>query len=213
MAIYHYAVIEKPETNLSADNLSNIDMENLDYKRQVDTVELAQSIRDVGGIVSGIWRGGMFGLSTNQVSVLSAWDANTSPSEIFSSTIASPDQLIADCGEYEATVRPDKAEPIEREGIYIIRWIRMLSKDIAEYTSLCLETWPAFEAGATCRCYGVFRPRKQEEISKILMLTWYATMNDWEVSRKLDPRDKAKWARRSEMELSHWADGGRLIKS
>ena len=42
------------------------------------------------------------------------------------------------------------------------------------------------------------------------MLTWYASMNDWEKSRALAPADNAKWARRSEMELSHWADAGRL---
>jgi hypothetical protein len=86
----------------------------------------------------------------------------------------------------------------------------MLSSDIDEYTRLCLETWPRFEAANRVRCFGVFQPFETGEVSKILMMTWYATLNDWEKSRQLDPADKAKWARRSEMELSHWAQAGRL---
>jgi len=84
------------------------------------------------------------------------------------------------------------------------------SENIGEYTRLCLETWPAFEENFQARCYGVFRALEDDEISKILMLTWYSTLGDWEQSRQLDPTDLAKWARRSEMELSHRADAGRL---
>ena len=49
-----------------------------------------------------------------------------------------------------------------------------------------------------------------ESVVTLLMLTWYRTFDDWEQSRRLDPADRAKWARRSEMELSHWAEAARL---
>lgn len=212
MSIYHYAVLEKPQTSLAVDDTSDIDMENLDYKRQIDPAALARRIRQEGGIVCGMWRGGMFGLATNQVSVLSAWNGDTSPTESFLSKVDAHNQVVVDQGEFVATVRPDTPEPIVLDGFYVIRWIRILSSDIAEYTGLCLETWPAFEASAACRCYGVFRSREENNVQKLLMLTWYGSLNDWELSRKLVPGDKAKWARRSEMELSHWADGARLIE-
>ncbi|MCP5071943.1 MAG: hypothetical protein GY947_01445 [Rhodobacteraceae bacterium] len=211
MSIYHYAVIEKPEATLSAGDISNINMENLDYKRQIDPVGLAACVRQKDGIVCGMWRGGMFGLATNQVSILSAWSDDASPTECFSSQAKTHDGVIVDQGEYVPTVRPDEPALIVQDGFYVIRWIKVLDRDIAEYTELCLETWPAFEAAAACRCYGVFRPREHQEVQKILMLTWYASLNDWDISRALAFDDKAKWARRSEMELSHWADGARLI--
>ncbi|MCP4979429.1 MAG: hypothetical protein GY935_02915 [Gammaproteobacteria bacterium] len=103
-------------------------------------------------------------------------------------------------------------EKIDRRGIYVIRWIRMRSSDIDEYTRLCLETWLRFEATTQSRCYGVFRPAQESAVSKLLMLTGYATLNDWEKSRHLDPADESKWARRSEMELSHWAESDRLAE-
>lgn len=80
MSIYHYAVIEKPEANLSAGDISNIDMETLDYKRQIDPADLRAGVRRKDGTVCGMWRGGMFGLATNQVSILSAWSDDASPS-------------------------------------------------------------------------------------------------------------------------------------
>ncbi len=204
MSIYHYAVVERPEATIAAGDLADIDMENLDYKRQIDPAGLARRVRQRDGIVCGMWRGGMFGLATNQVSILSAWSDDTSPMQIFSSVIDAHNQAIVDQDEYVATVRPDAPEPVGKDGFYVIRWIRMRSKDVAEYTGLCLETWPAIEATAACRCYGVFRPRGEDDVQKLLMLTWYGSLNDWELSRKLVPDDKAKWARRSEMATCAW---------
>ncbi|MDH3762323.1 MAG: hypothetical protein OEU50_15175 [Gammaproteobacteria bacterium] len=53
---------------------------------------------------------------------------------------------------------------INRAGIYVIRWIRMRESDSDEYTRLCLETWPAFEATTRSRCYGVFRPLESADV-------------------------------------------------
>ena len=47
-------------------------------------------------------------------------------------------------------------------------------------------------------------------VTTLLMLTWYATLTDWEQIRQLHIPDANWWARRSEMELSHWAEAGRL---
>ncbi len=212
MTVYHYAVVEKLETALHEDNAAHADMENVDYKRQPDPAGLARTFRSLQGQVLGIWRGGLFGLATNQISVLSAWSDGRSPAETLSTGISSPDYFILDQAEYDRTVRPEQPAPVDRHGFYVIRWIRMRREDIAEYSALCLETWPAFERVAQCRCYNVFTSSGADDIQKILMLTWYRSLTDWEISRKLVPEDAAKWVRRSEMELSHWAEVARLAE-
>ena len=210
MTIYHYAVMEKPEKEHTVVSLDKIDMENVDYKRQPDKDFVSQQVIESGGITCGIVRGGMFGLATNQVWVLSAWDSLAGILGYTQKIEGKSGYRITDQGNLTATVRPGRIAEINRDGIYVIRWIRIRSRDIDEYTGLCLETWPAFEEQSQARCYGVFRPLEEDEISTILMLTWYSTLNDWENSRQFDPSDLPKWARRSEMELSHWADAGRL---
>jgi len=42
------------------------------------------------------------------------------------------------------------------------------------------------------------------------MLTWYENLRAWEQSRQLNKRDAKLWVRRSQMEISHWAQAGRL---
>ena len=152
----------------------------------------------------------MFGLATNQIAILSAWPESGQGQSVLSKFSEIHEYRLIKESDLIATVRPAIGEVCEREGIYVIRWIRMQQTDVDEYTRLCLETWPRFESLTQSRCFGVFRPRESGEIIKLLMLTWYATLHDWETSRQLDPHDAPKWARRSEMELSHWAEAGRL---
>jgi hypothetical protein len=212
MKIYHYCILEKSESSHKIATAVGIDMENVEYKRQPDVMKIYSTIAQEKGLCCGIFRGGMFGLATNQIAVFSAWSDNAVPEVVFR-------QLAQECGwRYQAeplmlaTVRPTKAEKIDRPGVYVIRWIRMESEDVDEYTSLCVETWPQFEGVARARCYGVFKPLdNQKGVVIILMLTWYASLTDWEVSRQFEPTDISKWARRSEMELSHWAEAGRLV--
>ncbi len=210
MTIYQYAVVEKPEAELRVCDRNNIDMENLDYKRQPDACVVERQITLTGGMACGIFRGGMFGLATNRLAILSAWEHEDAAADCAADLVTATDYLIPGQETFLATVRPSAPEKITRDGFYVIRWIRMFTSDIEEYTQLCLETWPAFETDGTARCYGVFRPLQDEEISKLLMLTWYASLGDWEKTRNLAPADEPKWARRSEMELSHWAEGARL---
>ena len=208
--IYQYCVLSKPESAQRADSIDGIDMENVDYKRQPDVDTTAAAIAGAGGRCCGIFRGGMFGLATNQIAVLSAWAAHGPGRSRLAGLAAEHSWIESADTELLATVRPAPGETCTRAGIYVIRWIRMREADIDEYTRLCVETWPRFEATTRSRCYGVFRPRESSEVQTLLMLTWYATLHDWELSRQLDPHDAPKWARRSEMELSHWAEAGRL---
>jgi hypothetical protein len=217
MTIYHYALVEKPEDIHEVTDLDSIDMENVDYKRQPEVEFIADLIAGHGGMHCGTIRGGMFGLATNQVWVLSAWSTTETFKECQNDIESMHQYRVVEQGSMKATVRPVELVPVSPDGIYVIRWIRMRSVDVEEYTRLCLETWPMFEKNFRARCYGVFREQLEQDsrnyknaLSKILMLTWYATFEDWEKSRLLYPPDRGKWARRSEMELAHWAQAGRL---
>jgi hypothetical protein len=210
LTIYHYAVVTKPEITDAVQPADGIDMETVDYKRQPDVAVLDVAVGAAGGLVCGIWRGGMFGLATNQIAVLSAWPERGRAGPILRTAADGLGTTLDDGVEMTATVRPAAPERITAQGFYVIRWLRMLATDVAEYTGLCLQTWPAFEAAARARCWGVLRPCNETETVTLLMLTWYGSLDDWERSRQFAGGDDAKWARRSEMELSHWAEGARL---
>jgi len=210
MTLYHYCVLTKPEAAHFVAQGDAIDMENVDYKRQPDVASVRSHVEAVQGQCCGIIRGGMFGLATNQIALLSAWENTEITAAWFEQLAQQNEWQLSAQEQLLPTVRPLAPEPMTRSGVYVIRWIRMQPDDIAEYTRLCLETWPRFEISTQSRCYGVFRPVENTGIAKLLMLTWYASLDDWEKSRQLEPLDQAKWSRRSEMELSHWAEAGRL---
>ena len=212
MKHFHYAVIAKPVGPPSIPESNHPDMESVDYKRQPDVSALRAAVDAAGGLPCGVFRGGMFGLKTNEIAILSAWPDEDSGSTCIGSFVQDSKDLCHSQKILVATVRPTGELAIDKPGIYVIRWIEMYTSDIAEYTGLCLKTWPRFEAGNTQRCYGVFRPAVSAEQSTLLMLTWYENLTAWECSRQLDPRDQDMWVRRSQMELSHWAEAGRLAE-
>jgi hypothetical protein len=74
MTIYHYAVIERPRSHATSAADLNPNMESVDYKRQPSPKRLREAIEASAGVTCGIFRGGMFGLTTNQIAVLSAWE-------------------------------------------------------------------------------------------------------------------------------------------
>ncbi|MGI9318680.1 MAG: hypothetical protein ACR2QW_15230 [bacterium] len=210
MKNYHYAVVTRPLDSPSKPEFTHPDMESVDYKRQPDVHALRGAVDRAGGLTCGIFRGGMFGLRTNEISILSVWPNLTGGQSCLENFVKVDDLQIHDQQNLIATVRPSEALAIKRPGIYVIRWITMRAQDIGEYTELCLKTWPRFEIGGTQRCYGIFRPTESTDVRTLLMLTWYEDLSAWEDSRQLDPRDKHLWIRRSQMELSHWAEAGRL---
>ena len=212
MKSYHYAVIVRPTGLPSTPESTHPDMESVDYKRQPDVPALREAVDTAGGLTCGIFRGGMFGLKTNQIAILSAWSDVADGHGYLDDFARDANLELRAQEDLVATVRPSEPSVIEEPGVYVIRWLSMRTHDIAEYTELCLKTWPRFEAGGTQRCYGVFRPTESADRSTMLMLTWYRNLAAWEHSRQLDPRDQHLWIRRSQMELSHWAEVGRLAE-
>lgn len=212
MKSYHYAVIEKPTGSPSTPEVTDPDMESVDHKRQPDVAALREAVDAAGGLPCGIFRGGMFGLKTNQVATLSAWSGLADGHACLDEFASDAKLKLRTQEDLVATVRPSEPSVIAEPGVYVIRWLNMWADDIDEYTKLCLETWPRFEAGGTQRCYGVFRPTESNDSCTLLMLTWYRDLAAWERSRQLDPRDQRLWIRRSQMELAHWAEVGRLAE-
>ena len=210
MTFYHYAVIERPRSYATSAADLNPNMESVDYKRQPSPKRLREAIDASAGVTCGIFRGGMFGLTTNQIAVLSAWEDFDTVHGCMQKHCQREGVTVAAYKNLQATVRPQTVETLTRAGVYVIRWIEMSSRDVADYTALCLQTWPAFEAKDAARCVGVFRVDDESEPCLLLMLTWYENLTEWEQSRQLVDKDAELWVRRSEMELSHWAQTGRI---
>ena len=209
--IYHYGVVEKALTAPVASDWLNVDMENLDYKRQPKLATLRAAVEASGGSLCGIWRGGLFGLATNQVAVLSEWSTQEAAQALRLGNDAESTTLCDEC-VLQPTVRPLEPLHLHMPGFYVLRWLRMRRQDVADYTNLCLATWPAFEAAGNAYCYAVFQEcTTNDDVVKLLMVTWYDSMQAWEDTRQLAPRDKDKWARRSTMELVHWGHAARLV--
>ncbi len=209
MTTYHYVVLEKPGSAHLSTETDAPNMESVDYKRQPDVYGVRHALARAGAYCCGIFRGGLFGLKTSQISMLLAWESAVPP-DFDSRLCVQTSSLLIRSGQFRSTVRPQRPETISRAGFYVIRWLEMHPADILEYTQLCLETWPAFEADGTARCFGVFRPLEDSDPVTLLMLTWYHNLDAWERSRTLTSSDTEKWVRRSQMELRHWAEAARL---
>ncbi len=83
-----------------------------------------------------------------------------------------------------ATVRPLEPLPPTLPGIYAHRWFELAEADWPEFLDLSLGAWPAFESEYDAQVQGFWRsldvapPR-----ARVLLLTRYASLAEWERSR------------------------------
>ena len=86
-----------------------------------------------------------------------------------------------ECVTLRSTARPTHDAPLERPGAYAHRWFDVSPADVDEIVSLSAEAWPAFEAGYDAQVQGLFR--SEEGRSRLLLVTRYASVGEWERSR------------------------------
>ena len=83
-----------------------------------------------------------------------------------------------------ATVRPRDPAPPTLPGVYAHRWFELLESDWPEFLELSEGAWPAFESDYDAQIQGFWRsldvapPR-----ARVLLLTRYASLAEWERSR------------------------------
>ena len=207
--VLEFSVADDPGNRLGA----TPDMERLYFPDWLSHDAVEQAVTVAGGCLWGAWFGGMFGLATNRFVVVSTGESELSQKRLVESIgPANLSSTVVDYQRLHSTVRPTDSLPVERDGFFVFRWLRLIPGSVEEWTDLCNQTWPNFQRGSRSECLAVWQVENGEEpVDELLMCTWYENLDAWEHSREVDPQDAPKWRRRAEMEYYHWGIGARRI--
>ena len=88
-----------------------------------------------------------------------------------------------ECVALRPTARPTHDAGLEGPGVYAHRWFDVSPDDVDEIVSLSADAWPAFEASYDAQAQGLFR--SQDGPSRLLLVTRYASLGEWERSRAM----------------------------
>jgi hypothetical protein len=174
----------------------------------------AEAVRNAGGTLFGLWRGEI-GWYTDEGVVITAWPAGTEP--VHDATDGIAGVVSSTVERIEATVRPIEVEPPESGGVYAHRWFEIAPGDWDEFAGLSQAAWPDFESAHDgTRVIGLWR--SLDDPSRVLLLTRYASLAMWELSRPYNPTPapgtqdaRERFMRRAELTRRTVVRLGRLL--
>ncbi len=140
--------------------------------------------RESGGALYGVWAG-QIGLDRDQGIVMTAWHDLASAKRA-GPQVTTMDGVTVGCPVYlESTVRPRADEQPDATGFYAHRWFELSEADWPEFLELSDEAWPSMEESVDATILGFWRALEGRDGTplRVLLLTHYATLNDWERSR------------------------------
>lgn len=125
---------------------------------------------------------GLFGVASNELIVVTYGDV-AGVDEAIANTpgVAGVDTLLL-----EPTVRPTTDEPRTRAGLYVFRFFDVAHNDVDEIAALSFEAWKDFENVDAYDAVpqGLFRQHDiGAERGRMLLCTWYDSLNSWQASR------------------------------
>lgn len=112
------------------------------------------------------------------------------------------------------TARPTSAEPLRREGLYVMRLFKVAPADYDEFVELSRTAWETFETadGYRAEPQGLFRRRADgTERGAMLLVTWYDGLGSWQASRRPPAAARRRFERRGQLAASTVAYATRLI--
>ena len=121
---------------------------------------------------------GQIGLGANEGVAISLESAPGSPLDGCDAVVESHAERLV------ATVRPRDPTPPTLPGVYAHRWFELVESDWPEFLELSEGAWPTFESEYDANILGFWRsldvaaPR-----ARVLLLTRYASLAEWERSR------------------------------
>lgn len=113
-----------------------------------------------------------------------------------------------------ATARPTSAEPLRREGLYVLRFFDVAPANYDEFVALSRTAWETFETVDAYRAepQGLFRLRDDAaERGAMLLVTWYDGLGSWQASRQPPAAAAQRFQRRGQLATSTVAYATRLI--
>lgn len=123
---------------------------------------------------------GQIGLGANQGVLISAGEADGAQAAL----VGCDAVLESGRERLVATLRPRDPTPPTLPGVYAHRWFELAESDWPEFSALSEGAWPAFESEYDAEIQGFWRsldvapPR-----ARVLLLTRYASLAEWERSR------------------------------
>lgn len=147
----------------------------------------------------GVWQG-LFGIPSNEVLLVAA--AARGPVDIqplVRQTLAQAALQVVDRLALQATVRPERVEPLPDAGLYVFRFFTVVPEHVDEVVALSARAWQTFELSGRyqSRPLGLFRPSPPTEpTQRMLLVTWYDGFASWEASRAPAPEARENFQRR-----------------
>lgn len=149
--------------------------------------QVRQDLAAAGGSVFGLFQG-QIGFAANEGALITA-GGERGAVEIqgvagWTSELLTP------------TARPAEPAPPVEPGVYAHRWFHLAATDVEEFVDLSARAWGAFEGRYRTRIAGLWRADPHESVARLLLVTWYASLADWEASRPAGSRpasDDVDW--------------------
>ncbi|HEX3365330.1 hypothetical protein [Phenylobacterium sp.] len=140
----------------------------------------------------------LLGFASNQALVLTTGDAAVE------AVMRAPGVVSAERHRLTPTIRPaDGAKPAAM-GVYVHNWFTIDATGFDEFVKLSGEAWPDFEGHFETRIFGLFaaQPSKDdlmEGARRLLLMTGYKDLNEWQRSRNPAETARNAFARRRDL--------------
>ena len=157
---------------------------------------------------------GLFGIASNELVVMAAASGVREVGEI-----TGPVKCVADLQRARClanTVRPQTTDALERSGLYVFRFFDVYNKDVNEIAQLSLEAWATFESAREYQAQpqGLFCEQDlTAEQGKMLLVTWYDSLESWQTSRQPHPQARENFQRRRALTRRTIALATRLVST
>jgi hypothetical protein len=159
--------------------------------RPLATEDARRSLTRSGGVLVGAWLGaGSIGWFDDEALVLVGWPERRGDAVgwLASSIPGARSEVIP----MRATARPVSPGPVRSSGVHAHRWLEVEPEHFGEVVDLSAGAWPAFEASFEAHIEGLFQA--EDGSGRMLLVTWYASVAEWERSRGVAGADQGALA-------------------
>lgn len=139
----------------------------------------------------------LLGFASNQALVLTDAQAPTE------AVAGAPGVVSVERHSLTPTIRPAVGDR-PTMGVYVHNWFTIDAGGLDEFVKLSGEAWPDFEAHFETKIFGLFAAQPSEDdlmegARRLLLMTGYRDLAEWQKSRKPAETARAAFARRREL--------------
>jgi hypothetical protein len=157
-----------------------------------------------GGTLYGLFLP-QIGLAANHGVLIRAWRERAALDRAAASPLEGIDDLVeSEAERWVATVRPEQPSPPREGGVFAHRRFEIAESDWPEFLDLSQQAWVGFEKDFDAQVQGFFRSLDvQSPDARVLLLTRYGSLADWQTSRMAGERTPEQEAVRARFQRRH----------